>query len=247
MTTIPKILGSLIGLLAITQTGCAGLGIAMVGAGGNGNPLDTAALLDPSIPTIGEPTQAGNGTVTLSVNLPEASAYRTQYGTQDITRVAIGLVDLNNSDTTKLYFGSDDVGALNSSSYLPLMGDTLLNWPYTNSPGTDVLKRNFNRYLYHNLTANMTPNINPTTKVSSRTVGFTNIKPGTRVFGFAVAFVNNGVTSVDVAGVGQTANALSVVAGTNTLDPINVSLDRNMGKIDGTVTITPSKPTASTP
>lgn len=241
MSTTPKLLGALVGLLAISQTGCAGLGIAMIGAASNnGKPLDTAQVLDPSIPTIGGPAQPGNGTVAITVSLPTASAYRTQYAREDLTRVVIGLVDLNASDATKLYFGFDELGPLNSASYLPLMGPTLFTWTaYANVPATDALKRDNKRYLYHNLTGAAGGLNSPT-----RSVAFTNIKPGTRVFGFAAAFVNGGTQATDLAGIGQTGTALTVQPGLKTLDQITLRLDRNLVEVDGSVTIVPSVPGA---
>lgn len=237
MTTTRKFVGGLIGLLAIAQTGCAALGIAMIGTASNpGKPLD-AATIDPSIPTVGAPTQPGNGAVSVNVTLPGASSYRTQYVLSELTQIVIGLVDLN-ANPASLYFGYVGTEKQNAAAYHLPLTQNLLSWGMTNPPS--VTERiNFNRYLYYAIPAALA------NQAATRTVAFTNVKPNTRVVAFAAAFVNGGNTAADVAGFAQTADFVTV-AGTNTIAaPINLTLNRNLGQIDGTVTITPATPSAS--
>ncbi|MNK72083.1 hypothetical protein D3C87_915510 [compost metagenome] len=238
MTTTRKIVGGLIGLMAIAQTGCAALGIAMIGTASNpGKPLDTATI-DPSIPTVGAPTQPGNGAVSVSVTLPGASSYRTQYVLSELTQIVIGLVDLN-ATPASLYFGyvGSDKPTSSPAYHGPLTG-SLLSWGMTNPPSV-AERSNFSRYLYYAIPTGQA------NQAASRTVAFTNIKPNTRVVAFAAAFVNGGNVATDVAGFTQTAD-FTTVAGTNTIaTPLNLTLNRNLGQIDGTVTITPATPSAS--
>jgi len=238
MTITRKLVGGLIGLVAIAHTGCAALGVAMIGTAANpGKPLDTATL-DPSIPTVGAPTEPGNGAVSLSVTLPGASAYRTQYVMSELTQIVIGLVDLNSS-VNSLYFGYVGTEKANSAAFHLPLAQNVLSWTMTNPPS--VAERiNFNRYLYYVIPAAQAG------QSMTRTVAFTNIKPGTRVVAFAAAYVNNGNTANDVAGFAQTATDFTTIAGTNTIAaPLNLTLNRNLGQIDGTVTITPATPSAS--
>lgn len=234
MTTTRKLVGGLIGLLAIAQTGCAALGIAMIGTAANpGKPLD-AATLDPSIPTVGGPTEPGNGAVSVSVSLP---SYQTQYVVSELTQIVVGLVDLT-PNAASAYFGYVGTEKANSAPYHLPLTQNLLSWTMTNAP-TAPERINFNRYLYYAIPAAQA------SQLGQRTVAFTNIKPGTRVVAFAAAFVNGGNTANDVAGYAQTAD-FTTVAGTNTFaSPLNVSLNRNLGRIDDVVTITPATPSAS--
>lgn len=240
MTTTRKLVGGLIGLMAIAQTGCAALGIAMIGTASNpGKPLD-AATIDPSIPTVGAPTQPGNGAVSVNLTLPGASSYRTQYVVSELTQIVLGLVDLN-ANPASLYFGYVGSEKATSAPYHLPLTQNVFTWDMTNPPSTTE-RINFNRYLYYVIPA---AQINQTGNLK---VAFTNIKPSTtpRYVAFAAAFVNGGNTANDVAGFVKSTTPFNAVAGANTFaSPLNLMLDRNLGWIDGNVTISPATPSAS--
>lgn len=245
MNTSRKLVGGLIGLLAIAQTGCAALGIAMVGnAMGPGSPIDTAQVLDPTIPTAGQPTQPGNTHLTVKVELPQASAYRTQYVLSEITQLVVGLIDLNtNTAVTPLYFGYEGSVKKSSTTYhttgnvvAELLG-THENAPAGNTL-TNVQKGQFDRFLYFSISGN------DAAASATRTVTFTNIKPNTNVRAFAIAFFGNGVNKDNsVAGIAESATMTA-----NSTTPaiaLNLNLDRGLVDLGGNVTITPATPSAS--
>jgi hypothetical protein len=238
MNTSRKLVGGLIGLLAIAQTGCAALGIAMVGNTMTpGTPIDTAQVLDPNVPTVGQPTQPGNTNLTVKVELPQASAYRTQFVLSEITQLVVGLVDLNTNAATPLYFGYE--GSVKKSDTTYHTADTSnVVAELLGNPLTLTQKREFNRYLYFTISGN------DARASATRAVTFTNIKPNTSVRAFAVAFYGNGVSKdSNVAGLAESATMTA-----NSTTPaiaLNLTLDRGLVNLGGNVTITPATPSAS--
>lgn len=245
MNTSRKLVGGLIGLLAITQTGCAALGIAMVGNSMTpGAPIDTAQVLDPNVPTVGQPTQPGNTNLTVKVDLPLPSDFQAQYVLSEITQLVVGLVDLNTAtNVTPLYFGYEGSVKRSSTTYHST-GNVVseLLGTYAGAPAGNTLtttqKQEFDRYLYFSISGN-------DARVSNtRTVTFTNIKPNTNVRAFAIAFFGNGVNKdTNVAGIIEsptlTANS------TTPAIALNLNLNRGLVDLGGSVTITPATPSAS--
>ncbi|GEM_PF-3046625 len=243
MNTTRNIIGGLIGLLAIAQTGCVAMGIAMVGSSmAPGTPLDTAQALDPSIPTVGLPTKPGNVNLTVKVDLPQTSAYRTQFVLSEITQLVVGLVDLNtNTATTPLYLGYEGSSKKTSTSYhttgnivAELLGSDLGNV----NPLTLTQKREFDRYLYFSLAGN------DAKAAATRAVTFTNIKPNTSVRAFAVAFYGSGV-SKDSNVAGFSESTTMTASSTTPAIALNLTLDQGLVDLGGDLTITPATPSAS--
>lgn len=238
MSIRKRLIGGLLGVTALSLTGCMGLGLALVGNANSGTPLDVVNL-DPNVPTVGGALEPGKAAVTMNIELPAASGYRTQHALVDMTRLAIGLIDVN-ADTTKLYFGKDQTGFdLLTTSLIPRQGATLFTgWAFAGAPSSAQLG-NPKRYFYYELTS--PPASSP------RVVTFTNIKPGTRVIGFAAAFIANpsDASTPLLAGVRDTATPITVNPGLNNFAPIALTLDRNLGTVGATVSITPTTPTVT--
>ncbi len=235
MNTSRKLVGGLIGLLAIAQTGCAALGLAMVGNSTPGSSIDTAQVLDPNVPTVGQPTQPGNTNLTVKVALPQPADFQAQYVLSEITQLVVGLVDLNtNTAATPLYFGYEGSVKKSSTTY-HTTGNVVAE--ILGNPLSLAQKAEFDRYLYFTLSGN------DARATATRTVTFTNIKPSTSVRAFAVAFFGNGVNKdTNVAGFAESG---TMTAGTATPIALNLTLDRGLVTIGGNVTITPATPSAS--
>lgn len=173
--------------------------------------------------------------VSVSIKLPAPAGYATQYLVSDISRLVIGLVDL---DSTATYLGYEDSTPLGSDpSYHPAIAGTdggggvhstgLLSFTGLGALTTSE-KIDRRRYLYRSLTAGIG---------ASRTVTFSHVKPGAnRYVAFAAAFTGNGVTQADAIGFSQTApfTVLGNDAGNhaNTAPALTLPLTRRMGSIE---------------
>lgn len=244
------VIGALVALTAVTQTGCAALGLATLGMSVPRG-VETAAL--PDGPMSGAATLPGNGTVSFTVNLLNPPTFNTQYVLEDISRLVIGLVDLNHADGSYLGYEGPNKMTADPVYHAAIAGTVaggshtqgLLNYPAGASSNTERINRN--RFLYYPVTTGITGTTN-------RNVKFTNIKPGTsRYIAFAAAFTGN-VNSPSLstaAGFTQTAAITTTgnLAGDSvtTAPSITLNLNYGLGKIENStplVTIIEHKPSA---
>lgn len=240
------VIGVLVVTAALAQTGCAALGIATLGMA-SPKPVETASL--PDGPLSGAPIQPGNGNVSFTVNLLNPPGFNTQYVLSEVTRLVIGLIDLNASETA--YFGYEGTTRMTSDpTYHAAIAGTVSGGSHT--PGlldlsstslSNTEKVNRNRYLYYSLTSGITT-------TTTRTITFTNVKPGnSRYVAFAAAFVGSTSSSTPTpAGFTQSAAFTTTgnMAGNqaNTAPAITLTLNRGLGSVSGTTTIVEAAPAA---
>lgn len=235
MFTPRKLLASFIGVLALTQTGCAALGIAMIGsANPPGAAIDTSQAGDLSVITAGPPTEPGNANVTLTVDLP---AFQTQYLLTDVTQVVVGLMDLESKTP---YFGYEGPNKV-VSDYHAALSDILHDPAEVTLPAglnideTSVAKTDASRYLYARLEGK-----------NSYTVKFTNVRAnGRKLVAFAAAFKDNQSTKADIIGLAYTTNSINVTTPTTNIGTLAISLNRGLADLGGNVIITPATPSAT--
>lgn len=245
MKTHPLILGIAMGLTVLSQSGCVALGLSTLGlASQPTGKLDTSAL-PPDGPLGGAPAQPGNGSVALTVNLP---SYQTQYVASEITRLVIGMVDLDAASTAYLgYEGTTKVSVASNNvpTYHATLAGTTSGGSHTEglfaftgiTTMSSAEKVNVDRYLYYSVSAGIT--------TAPRTVTFTNVKPGaSRYAAFAMAFVGNTVAGyVQSAPFSTTGNNAGNQA--NTAPALTLTLNRGLGTVSGTTTIVEAAPAAN--
>lgn len=203
-------------------------------------PAGNPGLLTDSTPVAGAHGPGVNyPSVSVSIALPGLAGYRTQYMVTDISRLVIGLIDLDGASTPYLGYedstllgadpsyhaaiaGTDGGGGSHASGLLSFTGLGALTTPQ---------KLDRRRYLYRTLTAGIG---------ASRTVTFSHVKPGTsRYVAFAAAFTGNGVTQADAIGFSQTApfTVLGNDAGNqaNAAPALTLPLTRRMGSLELTL------------
>lgn len=248
MKTRPLILGTALGLTVLSQSGCVALGLSTLGlASQPTGKVDTSAL-PPDGPIGGAPAEPGNGSVALTVHLP--NGYQTQYVASEITRLVIGLVDLDGASTAYLgYEGTTKVSLASNNipTYHATLAGTTAGGSHTEGlfafagiPGltlNNTEKVNADRYLYYSVTAGIT--------TAPRTVTFTNVKPGaSRYAAFAAAFAGSAVA-------GYTQSAPFTTTGNNagnqanTAPALTLTLNRGLGTVSGTTTIVEAAPAAN--
>jgi hypothetical protein len=232
MISTRTIVGGLCVGLALGQTGCAALGIAMVGA--PTTPVETAHVSDPSAITVGAPTERGNSNVTVKLNMP---AYQTQYTRQQLDNLVVGLLDMDSAAGYFGYAGESTVEPGYHAAIHQMLADPTYGMP---SGFVSPKHQDFKRYLYY-ATGTAIRNTTPPS-----TVTFTNVRPSTtgKVVAFAAAF-SGGTTKAHI--VGFTVSPATPVGTTNFTftAPLNVSLDIGLVTIGGNVSIVEKPPAAS--
>lgn len=219
--------------LALGQTGCAALGIAMVG--NPKTPIETAKLDDPAAITVGAPTEPGNANVTVKLNVP---AYQAQYKREQLDNFVVGLLDLDSSAGYFGYVGESNV----EPGYHPAIHQMLAD-PTYGMKGTPFLSpkhQDFKRYLYFQ-TGTTIKNANPPAKIT-----FTNVRPSAngKIVAFAAALAG-GTAKANV--VGFDVIAPTAIGTTNVTLAENLEVTLNIGLIDigGNVSIVEKPPAAT--
>lgn len=231
MTTPRTLLASMIGMLALTQAGCAALGVAMI-ATTPGTKIDTAQILDPTAVTVGAPTEPGNANLTLKITLPE---YQGQYVTGDVTQVLVGLADL---ESKVPYFGYE--GSVKKvSDYHAALSDLLFDPTEVTLPGvaideSSVGRKDASRYLYAKLSGK-----------NAYTVTFTNVRKDKKLVAFAAAFSENATDKARIIGFVVRNTPVTVTPPTTNLGTLSITLGRGLVDLGGNVTIIEKPPAAS--
>jgi len=217
--------------LTLGQTGCAALGIAMVG--NTTPPVETANVIDPTAITVGAPTEPGNANVTVKFNV---AAYQTQYTRTQLDNLVVGLLDL---DSAAGYFGY--AGASTTApGYHTAIHQMLADAKYGLPSFQPARHTDFKRYLYFE-TGTAIQNATAPTSVT-----FTNVRPSSsgRVAAFAAAF-SGGTAKSHIVGFDVTTPTPVGTANFTLPETLQVTLDIGLVEIGGNLTIIEMPPAAS--
>jgi hypothetical protein len=231
MVSTRYIVGGLCLSLAVGQTGCAALGIAMVGT--PKPPIETAQVTDPSAITVGAPTEPGNSNVTVALNLP---AYQTQYTRAQLDNLVVGLLDVDSATGYFGYAGESTVEPGYHQAIHQMLADPLLGMP-----GFNVTKHtDFKRFLYYATGTSIKNQVPP------QRVTFTNVRPSTtgKVAAFAAA-LSGGTSKAHIVGFDVTTPTPVGTANFTLPETLEVTLNIGLVEIGGNVTIIEKPPAAS--